>query len=177
MKIQITTIITSLLFAIPFAGVAQAHELGTEISKPTRFERMADILTQGCQHNRTTLDCSVTVLKSHLDLSNKAKMSKNIRDAIATSPYVESIDAHKLNKNNRKQIEAAFETVYVAGGIEFSTVSDTVLEAIDNDVFDESSVEIVAGHMTGSFSLDHSFVAFVDTQNNEIIFFQGGYTE
>lgn len=163
---------------IAFGMQAQAMKVAS-VSKPTRFDRMQRVLEDFCKSSRTTLDCKVEVYKVQFFGSQKP-WTQAVRQAVGNE-YTHALNFTEF-KRDYSQVVERFQ--YVAQAAGFSSVRLSMLgqwenlqEAISNDVMDESTVKIFAGHVSGNFSLDHEFVAFVDTKNHELIVFRGGYSE
>lgn len=168
------TLITLLAFAIQ----SQAATVQS-ISQPTRFDRMHRVLEDFCKSSRTTLDCQVQAYRVQF-LGSQKSWSQAVRQVVGNE-YTHALNFTEF-KRDYDQVVERYEYVAQAAGFSSKRLMmlgqwENLQEAISNDVMDEPSVKIFAGHVSGNFSLDHEFVAFVDTKNNELIVFRGGYSE
>lgn len=167
-------------FAIQTQAQAQTPATAVQpLAQATRFERMQLVLEDLCKANRTTLDCGVEIYKVQFSGSEKL-WSRAIKRALV-SEYSSALNATRVPKTY-DQVVQKYQDVAEAVGFRPDQLMamnqwENLQEAVSNDVMDESAVKIYAGHISGQFSVDHVFVAFVDTDNQELIIFRGGYSE
>lgn len=168
------------LTALAVQGQAQTPATAVQpLAQATRFERMQSVLQDLCDANRTTLDCGVEVYKVQF-MGTQMLWSQAIKRALV-SEYSSALNATLVPKTYddvvQKYKDVAQAVGFSADQLMAMNQWENLQEAVSNDVMDESSVKIYAGHISGQFSVDHVFVAFVDTKNQELIVFRGGYSE
>lgn len=174
---------STLAIALVMGLSAQAVEVVVSVqavARPTRFERMHRVMQNLCEIAPRNSDCGVQVYKVNFSAPGNLNWEKAVRKSLQ-SEYIHSLVVGKVLKN-QVDVTEAFKDVAGAAGIErtdlpFLNAWADILKALKGDVFGQSVSQVYAGRLSGSFSLEHEFVAFVDHQNQELILLRAGYSE